>query len=235
MRPKTDAPALGEDAFGVPGDHDLERADAILLQRVDAQMTQAYELGGPHLACRPGCTECCIGPFDINALEGWRLRRGVETLRRRDPQRAAALMQRAVEARERLRLGFPGDAHRGHLRADVAEIELETYFDGHADVPCPVLDPATGRCELYAHRPVTCRAYGPPVRLGEDTLDPCRLCFLSVPPESLEPYRVDLDPEGLEDTLLDALERGRGEAPRTLIAFALTDRMEAAANPDAEC
>lgn len=227
MRPEQAPGAVEDDALGVPGGDDLERADGILLQQVDAQMDRAYALGGEHLACRSGCTECCIGPFAINALEAWRLRRGVEALRGLDPQRAEAMLQRAVDAQQQLRRGFPGHADRGHLAEEgLDEAELETYFDGHAELPCPVLDPATGRCELYTYRPVTCRSYGPPVTIGGDALDPCSLCFQSVPQNELEPYRVDLDPEGLEETMLDALERGGRGTQRTLIAFALTAELD---------
>ncbi len=40
---------------------------------------------------------------------------------------------------------------------DAATIELDPYFERHAALPCPVLDPDSLRCELYACRPVACR------------------------------------------------------------------------------
>lgn len=212
---------IGDDAEGAPSVDDLVKADRLLLERVDGQMARAYDLGRQHLVCGPGCASCCIGPFAINALEGWRLRRGLVALGEGDPEGRMAIEKRAEEARDLLRDGFPGDPDSGRLADD--ESELERFFDHHGDLPCPVLDPLSGRCELYAHRPVTCRSYGPPVRIGGDDLSPCHLCFEGVGESELGRFRVELDPEGLEETVLDALARGGGGDGRTLIAFALAD------------
>ena len=93
----------------------------------------------------------------------------------------------------------------------------EAYFARHGALPCPALDPETGRCDLYAHRPLTCRTFGPPVKIGEAALPPCRLCFQGAFPETVEACRVEPDPHGIEDRILSRL----GEDVETLIAFAL--------------
>lgn len=189
----------------------VKRSDRRLLRVVDEALSEAARRAGPHLACRPGCTECCHGPFPINKLDALRLREGLAELAVRDPERAAAVRQRAEEQLPLLREGFPGDPETGVVTDDD-----EAYFTHHGGLPCPVLDPQTGRCDLYAHRPLTCRTFGPPVRIGEEALPPCRLCFLGAGEETVEACRVELDPEGLEDRLLDRL--GDEE---TLIAFGL--------------
>ncbi|MGB9605252.1 MAG: hypothetical protein ACPL88_05150, partial [Bryobacteraceae bacterium] len=51
-----------------------------------------------------------------------------------------------------------------------------------------------------------------------EDLPPCGLCFHGATPEQIEACRVAVDPEGLEDALLEEL--GEGE---TLIAFALLE------------
>jgi hypothetical protein len=51
-------------------------SDEALLADVDAAMARARELAGPRWVCGPGRTECCHGPFPINALDAHRLRRG---------------------------------------------------------------------------------------------------------------------------------------------------------------
>lgn len=210
-----DAPSGAE-----PSDHDsLLRADQVLLRRVDGQMAEAYALGGDHLRCRPGCSDCCIGPFGINPLEAWRLRRGLELLRRADRAAAEAIEARAQAARQVLRSGFPGDAENGRLLDD--EALVEPFLDRHAELPCPALDMASGRCQLYAHRPITCRSYGPPVCIGGENQPPCHLCFEAVTAADLDAFRVELDDEGLEDTVLEALLREGAQDGRTLIAFAL--------------
>jgi Fe-S-cluster containining protein len=197
----------------------LPYADRRLLQVVDDALAEATRLaatedGSSWLACRPGCTECCHGPFPINRLDARRLRDGLAELAGRDPERAEAVAARARRQIPLLRDGFPGDPRTGVLADD--DESAEAFFTRHGSLPCPVLDPQTGRCELYAHRPLTCRTFGPPVQIGESALPPCRLCFQDAAPETVESCRVEPDPHGLEDRLLARL--GDEE---TLIAFAV--------------
>ena len=160
-----------------------------------------------------------MGPFPINLLDARRLQRGVERLRCADPDRAAALQQRARSAIAALSADYPGDRAGGRLDAD--DRRQQAFFAAHNARPCPALDPETGRCELYAERPLTCRTYGPPLQLGEEPLPPCPDCFAPCEGEALEALRVDPDPEGLEDALLDQLERNEGFEGETIVAYAL--------------
>jgi Fe-S-cluster containining protein len=88
-----------------------------------------------------------------------------------------------------------------------------------SDLPCPALDPTTGSCDLYSHRPLSCRSYGPPVRVGSQNLPPCQRCFVGSAEEA-ETCRALLDPEGKEDALLRDLA-ARGLEGETIVAFAL--------------
>ncbi|HYG62119.1 MAG TPA: YkgJ family cysteine cluster protein [Thermoanaerobaculia bacterium] len=198
---------------------DLEQADRRLLQVVTDAMDGAAALSGHRLACRPGCDECCHGPFPINALDAWRLRRGLAELAARDPERAAAVVDRARTLVPLLAADFPGAPELGVLSED--EEAEEAYFGRHAALPCPALDPVTRRCDLYAYRPLTCRTFGPPVRLGAADLPPCRLCFQGEPEAAIESCRAEPDPHGLEDRLVARL----GQDEETLIAFVLADRL----------
>lgn len=190
------------------------RADRRLLQVVDAAMAEAARRAGGRLACRPGCTGCCHGPFPVNGLDAARLRRGLAELAARDPERAAAIVERARALLPVLSPDFPGDAATGALADDDS---ADAYFERHAALPCPVLDPETGRCELYAHRPLSCRTFGPPVRIGDADLPPCDLCFQGSPPEEVEASRVEPDPHGIEDRLVRRFEAEE----ETLIAFVM--------------
>lgn len=191
-----------------------DRGDRRLLRVIDEAMSEAAALAGERLACRPGCTECCHGPFPINALDARRLRAGLALLAERDPERAAAVLARAQRLLPALRLGFPGDPANGRLHDGD---DADEYFSRHAAVPCPALDPATGRCDLYTHRPLSCRTFGPPVRIGEADLPPCRLCFVGSTREEIDACRVEPDPHGVEDRLVHQFDAG----DETLIAFAL--------------
>lgn len=194
----------------------LAAADRRLLEVVGSALAKAAERAGGRLACRPGCTECCHGPFPINRLDAWRLRQGLAQLADRDPQRARAVLDRARAQLPVLAENFPGDPDSGTL-AEESEEATEALFTRHGALPCPALDPATGRCDLYEHRPLTCRTFGPPVRLGESDLPPCRLCFVGSSTEEVETCRAEPDPHGLEDRLV----LGFHDDSETLIAFAL--------------
>lgn len=196
------------------------RGDERLLRSVDGALASGARRAGDRLACRVGCTECCLGPFPITLLDARRLADGLRALRSRDPKRAAAVEGRARTAVRAAQHGFPGDPATGRLNED--ESTRERFFDRHGARPCPALNPQTGACEIYDSRPLSCRTYGPPVRIGDEDLPPCRLCFVGAAPREITRCRVEIDPEGLEDRLLRRLFRaGQPAAAETIVAFAL--------------
>ncbi len=196
------------------------RGDRRLLSRLDRALAAAARRAGDRLACRVGCTECCIGPFPITLLDARRLAAGLDALRAQEPRHAAAVEKRARAAVRVMRRTFPGDSSNGRLNED--ETARERFFDRHGSLPCPALDPATGGCALYEARPLTCRTFGPPVRIGHEDLPPCRLCFAGASARLLARCRVEVDGEGLEDRLLRRLQKaGLPAIPETTVAFAL--------------
>jgi Fe-S-cluster containining protein len=130
-----------------------------------------------------------------------------------------SLGNRVMESVELLSNGYPGDAASGRLTGD--DRALDHFFEQHAGLPCPVLDPESGLCELYDWRPVSCRLYGPPVLFGREKSPPCRLCFVGVPGVEVERCRMEPDREGLEQEILAGLGVAAGEYWETLIPFAL--------------
>ena len=116
--------------------------DQKLIQIVDSALADVTRRSGSWLACRPGCTQCCIGVFPINQLDAVRLRRGLADLEQLAPERAARVRQRARESVSRLSPEFPGDLLTGILHEGE---EAERQFADFAnDEPCPALDPETG-------------------------------------------------------------------------------------------
>jgi Fe-S-cluster containining protein len=193
----------------------LEDRDRELVQIVDAALDDAARRAGSWLACCPGCTQCCHGAFQINALDVLRLRAGVEALRAADPRSAAALLERSRAWLHTYGPEFPGDPVSGLL--GVSEEDRERFEDFANDAPCPALNPASGLCDVYQHRPMTCRVFGPPTRLDEDgNLGCCELCFVGASPEEIEACEMPV-PRRAESELLEA-EGGPGE---TVVAFAL--------------
>jgi Fe-S-cluster containining protein len=194
------------------------RGDHKLIQIVDSALADATRLSGEWLACRPGCTQCCIGAFAINQLDALRLRQGLEDLEKHAPERAARILQRARESVARLSPEFPGDPISGLLHE--GEEAEQQFADFANDEPCPVLDPETGLCELYESRPMTCRVFGPPVR-SEDGLGVCELCFQGASDKQIAACEMKADPDDLESRLLEELEKSTGKRGDTIIAFCL--------------
>jgi Fe-S-cluster containining protein len=165
--------------------------------------------------CRMGCTQCCYGAFTINALDSARLRAGMEVLRVAEPALAAEIELRARAWIEEHGADYPGDLVTGRL----GETEVERgRFEAFAnEAACPALDPETGRCDVYMWRPMTCRVFGPPVRMGEgNALGHCELCFHGATEAEVQacemPVPHELEAELLQDT---------GETGETVVAFAL--------------
>lgn len=191
----------------------LPDGDTELVQIVDAALADAAHRSGDWLACKPGCYQCCVGVFAISTLDAERLRAGLRDRVELDPKRAQRLLARAQASRERLTATYPGDPTTGILGED--EDSQERFADFANDEPCPVLDPATGTCDLYSARPMTCRVFGPPVR-GEDGLGVCELCFQNASPEQIATAEMHLPEPALEEALTTPLG-----PERTIIAFAL--------------
>ena len=192
--------------------------DQKLIQIVDSVLAETTRKSGKWLACRPGCTQCCIGAFAISQLDAFRLRRGLAELESYAPERSAVIRQRARESVSRLSRDFPGNATTGML--DEGEQALQRFEDFANDEPCPVLDPKTGLCELYESRPMTCRVFGPPVR-SEDGLGVCELCFVGATDEEIAACEMLPDPDDLESRLLAQVEKSTGRRGDTIIAFCL--------------
>jgi Fe-S-cluster containining protein len=189
--------------------------DRDLIQIVDAAIAEAARKSGDWVVCRPGCAECCVGPFPITQLDRARLRAGLADLERCEPARAARVRRRAAEAVARME-EFPGDFTTGVLDDDEESDERFAAFAD--DAPCPALDPETKTCDLYQARPITCRIFGPAVRSsGGDVLGVCELNYVGASDEQIAACQVEMDPDALEDELL------MGDHRQTIVAFALTD------------
>jgi Fe-S-cluster containining protein len=184
---------------------------------LDAALASTTSRSGAWLACRPGCHQCCIGVFPISQLDAETLRNALTTA---DPHLAERVRARSAESRARLTAEFPGDPSTGLL---FTSAEHEEAFEQFAnDEPCPVLDPTTGTCDLYAARPVQCRTFGPPVRDEGNHLTVCELCFVDAPPEDVARCEMDQAWRPLEEDLITAAEQRSGLHGPTLIAFALS-------------
>lgn len=193
--------------------------DQKLIQIVDAALADTTRRSKGGLVCRKGCTPCCIGVFAINQLDALRLRRGLEDLAVRDPKRAAAVRQRARDSVARLSRDFPGDPATGLLGK--TKEQCRRFEDFANEEPCPALDLDEGTCDLYDSRPMTCRTFGPPVRVEGGGLGVCELCYQGFSEKEIAACEMIPDPEDLESRLLEEVEKSTGRRGDTIIAFPL--------------
>lgn len=186
---------------------------------MDSALRKAARESGDLLVCKKGCTQCCVGVFAINQLDAARLQRGLAMLAKKDAVRAAAVRSRARDAWKRLRPDFPGNKRTGFL--DESEGGQKRFEEFANDEPCPALNPADGTCDLYDSRPMTCRAFGPPVR-SEEGLGACELCYQGVPDDEMEAYEMIPDPDDREMQLVKKFEKATRKRGSTIIAFCLS-------------
>jgi Fe-S-cluster containining protein len=137
-----------------------------------------------------------MGSFPITQLDARRLRQGLAELEANDPGRASNVRERATRA-----AGDAGD-----------------------DEPCPALDPETGLCDLYTARPITCRVFGPPMRLSDGPVGLCELCFQEASEEEIAACATEIPACELEAELLCDLEAATGSHGDTTVAQALLAR-----------
>jgi Fe-S-cluster containining protein len=158
-----------------------------LIHIVDAALAEAARKAGSWLVCRPGCAECCIGSFEISALDADRLRAGLAELEARDSVRAAGIVERAKRF------------------ARLSEDEAD-------ETACPALDPDTQTCELYQSRPLTCRLFGPPVRGASGAIGICELCFHGASEEEIAACEMRVDAAALAELQCDCDDTTVAEA-----------------------
>jgi Fe-S-cluster containining protein len=194
-----------------------------LIQIVGTAVADAYQRGGHHLVCKPGCSQCCIGVFPIAHEDAHRLREGLISLEQTDPEKSQRIRTRVAASLTRLDPWFPGDRTTGILNEDhEAAILFEEFAN---DEPCPVLDLTTGTCDLYEHRPILCRTFGPPMRTagddGEVNLATCELCFIRASTEEIAACELDPTIPAQEEASNEAFNAAHKLHGQTLIAYAL--------------
>jgi Fe-S-cluster containining protein len=174
------------------------------------------------LLCREGCFGCCLGAFEISLPEALILRDAVSSLPRpsrdRIRERAARLVARGAAS-------FPGDPIAGVLDPGRSEEQDAAFFDPLEHVACPLLELPSGRCAVYASRPVTCRTYGLAWREERTVVHPaCPLNLAGATAAHTLETAVDVAPLLAGDQARAEVARAAGVASgaSTTVAHALT-------------
>jgi Fe-S-cluster containining protein len=173
------------------------------------------------VACRAGCFGCCVGLFEISLPEAILVRAGLAALPEEQRREVEARARRVVD---RTATAFPGDPRSGVLDPERSEEADDRYFDLASDAACPMLELPSGRCRIYADRPITCRTYGLAWKRQEELVHPaCPLNFVADPDRQLV-TGIDVEPLSHGDALLSAaaLEAGLPSGAETTVAHAVT-------------
>src|SRR5260221_12322829 len=95
--------------------HYIPPRDQQLVQIVNAALADSAQRSGKWLACKPGCSQCCVGVFSINQLDAARLRNGMAEVEQKDPALASRIRERARATVAKLSSTYPGDPVTGLL------------------------------------------------------------------------------------------------------------------------
>lgn len=193
----------------------LVEEDGKLVRIMDGAFADAARRAGDWLACKPGCTQCCKGTFAINGLDAARLQNGINGMRTLAPALAESLYQRGLAWIREYGADFPGNRSTGVIGESEEERARFEMFAN--DAPCPALNPETGLCDVYEWRPMTCRVFGPPVRVEGGALGCCELCFAGAKDEVVAACEMNV-PHELEAQLVEET----GWSGNTVVAFAMT-------------
>jgi Fe-S-cluster containining protein len=132
-----------------------------LVERADNLFATVQQSYGDLMACRPGCDECCHVYYELSLIEAFYLN-GMFSQEVSGKVREKALF-RAEKALPKF----------NRARADLARIASQAGTNTHTvensaaavRIPCPLNE--QGTCVLYKHRPITCRLYGTPQKIGQ--------------------------------------------------------------------
>lgn len=140
-----------------------------ILAGVDAVFAKVSEEFPECVTCKQGCSDCCHALFDLPLIEALYVNHHFHADLPKETR--DRILEKADRAdRESYKVKF--QAHKN----DKAGVETEAILEDVARkrVRCPLLN-AQDMCDLYAHRPITCRLYGIPHAIQSKS----RTCALS--------------------------------------------------------
>ena len=111
--------------------------------------------------CALGCSDCCYALFDLTLIEAIYINHRFNEAF--DPEKKARILEKANKI-DRQIYKIKREAY-GELTSGKDETTIITAM-AEKRVRCPFLDEKE-QCVLYEHRPITCRLYGIPTRIGK--------------------------------------------------------------------
>ncbi|MBU1247306.1 MAG: YkgJ family cysteine cluster protein [Proteobacteria bacterium] len=137
----------------------FKRYEAIM-EKVEEAFGQIQSQTGDMVRCGKGCSDCCYALFDLTMVEAIYLSHHFRATF--SGMKKSELMERADKAdREvnRMKRQLFRATQEGVTTSEILRQVAETRMR------CPLLGD-DDLCELYEHRPLTCRSYGVPLAIG---------------------------------------------------------------------
>ncbi len=112
------------------------------------------------VTCKQGCADCCYALFDLTLIEALYIKHHFdacyEGLERERRIEVASKIDREIYKLKR----------KAYKDLEAGREEAEIFRDlAEKKVKCPLLNDKN-TCDLYEHRPITCRLYGIPTSIG---------------------------------------------------------------------
>ncbi len=140
-----------------------------LVAQVDRVFASIQSQHPECVTCKQGCSDCCHALFDLSLIEALYLNhRFHDDLSKELKDQVLVKADQADRAAYKLKY----QAYKSHRDGSPAEAVLEDM--ARKRVRCPLLNDQD-QCDMYAHRPLTCRLYGVPQAIEGKS----RTCSLS--------------------------------------------------------
>lgn len=131
-----------------------------LLTLADATFDRIKKAYPDEVKCRIRCADCCHAVFDVGLIEALYINHHFNRINGEGIK--AQILEKANQA-DRKAHKLKRNAYK-EIRGGKKEIEVLVEMS-HERIRCPLLN-RDDNCDLYTHRPITCRFYGLPTAIG---------------------------------------------------------------------
>lgn len=135
-----------------------------LRQEADALFARVSGLHSGCVNCRPGCSDCCHALFDLSLVEAMYLNRAFLEKFAHGLTRSR-ILEKASET-DRLLTRKKRELYESEKKGENPDEIIKRASEMR--MRCPLLDD-NDQCLLYEHRPITCRLYGIPLAIGNQS------------------------------------------------------------------
>jgi Fe-S-cluster containining protein len=133
----------------------------ILVAEVDKVFEAMREDHKACVRCDVGCCDCCHAVFDVTLVESAYINYHFNQLKSRKDRRAVV---KRAEKVDRKYYQIKRKLQKMYVDKGMSPEEIFIKL-AQERVPCPFLNDDK-QCDLYEHRPITCRVYGIPTSIG---------------------------------------------------------------------